>query len=53
VQRTRSGQVVAVDLRRRNGGQTYYRVTVVSEAGEYWQVTVDAQSNAVLSMRRR
>jgi hypothetical protein len=52
VQRAKYGQVIAVDLARRTSGQTYYRVTIVSEAGEYWQVMVDARQNTIIGMRR-
>jgi len=53
VQAAKLGQVVAVDLARRQNGQAFYRVRVVNAAGEVWQVLVDAKKDRLLEVRRQ
>lgn len=52
VRAVKPGRVVDVDLVRAAGKRAVYRILVIGQGNELWQVTVDAGRNTVLRVRR-
>ena len=52
VRSERPGRVVKVDLLRQGRTGAVYRVVVIGERNERWQVFVDARRNSILKTRR-